>query len=53
MIVSTHVRAEGRSSGVEVQMHVYQVATFREDKAVRRQVFQTREEALEAVRLRE
>jgi ketosteroid isomerase-like protein len=53
VIVSTRVRAEGRSSGVEVQMHVYQVVTFREDKAARRQVFRTRQEALEAVGLSE
>jgi hypothetical protein len=34
-------------------MHVYQVVTFRGDKGARRQVFQTRQEALEAVRPRE
>ena len=53
VIVSTRVRGEGRSSGVEVQMHVYQVVTFRGDKGARRQVFRTRQEALEAVRPRE
>jgi len=53
VIVATHVRGEGRSSGIEVDMHVHLVVTFREDKVARRQVFQRREEALEAVGLRE
>jgi ketosteroid isomerase-like protein len=53
VIASIRIRGVGRSSGVEVDMHVHLVVTFREDKVARRQVFQRREEALEAVGLRE
>ena len=53
VIASTRVQGEGRSSRVEVQMHVHLVVTFEEGLVVRRQVFQRRKEALEAVRLRE
>jgi ketosteroid isomerase-like protein len=53
VIASIRIGGVGRSSGVEVDMHVHLVVTFREDKVARRQVFQRREEALEAVGLRE
>ena len=53
MIASTRIWGAGQSSGVEVQMHVQLVVTFREGKVARRQVFQTRQQALEAVGLRE
>jgi ketosteroid isomerase-like protein len=53
VIASVCFEGEGRSSGVRVQMHVHLVLTFREGKAVRRQVFLTLAEALEAVGLRE
>ena len=53
VIASARLRGEGRSSGVEVQMYVHLVLTFREGQVVRRQVFQTREEALEAAGLHE
>jgi ketosteroid isomerase-like protein len=53
VIASTRIWGAGQSSGVEVQMHVQLVVTFREGKVARRQVFQTRQQALEAVGLRE
>jgi len=53
VIASTRISGAGQSSGVEVQMHVQLVVSFREGKVARRQVFQRREEALEAVGLRE
>jgi ketosteroid isomerase-like protein len=53
VIASTRISGAGQSSGVEVQMHVQIVLTFREGKVARRQVFQTRQQALEAVGLRE
>ena len=53
VIASTRISGAGQSSGVEVQMQVQLVVTFREGKVARRQVFQRREEALEAVGLRE
>jgi ketosteroid isomerase-like protein len=53
VIALLRVEGEGTSSGVRVEMRVYLVATFRDGKLLRRQVFQTRAEALEAVGLRE
>jgi ketosteroid isomerase-like protein len=53
VIASVRFEGEGRSSGARVQMHVHLVLTFRDGKAVRRQVFMTRAEALEAVGLSE
>jgi ketosteroid isomerase-like protein len=53
VIASLRMEGEGTSSGVSVQMHVHLVVTFREGKVVRRQVFQTLAEALEAAGLRE
>ena len=44
---------EGRTSGARVSMHVHMVGTFRDGKVVRRQVFLTVAEALEAVGLSE
>lgn len=49
VIASLRLEGEGTSSGVRVQMHVHLVGTFRDGKVVRRQVFQTLAEALEAV----
>ena len=43
----------GPEQRVEVDLHVHLVFTFEEGLVVRRQVFQRREEALEAVALRE
>jgi ketosteroid isomerase-like protein len=53
VIASVRVEGEGTSSGVKVEMHVHLVATFRDGKLVRRQVFQRLDEALEAVWLPE
>jgi ketosteroid isomerase-like protein len=53
VIASVHFEGEGRSSGVRVPMHVHIVGTFRDGKMVRRQVFLTLAEALEAVGLSE
>jgi ketosteroid isomerase-like protein len=53
VIASGRARAEGRSSGVEIGMPLHIVFTFRGGQVVRRQVFQRRAAALEAVGLRE
>jgi ketosteroid isomerase-like protein len=53
VIASVCFEGEGRSSGARVPMHVHMVATFRDGKVVRRQVFLTLAEALEAVGLSE
>jgi ketosteroid isomerase-like protein len=53
VIAAVRVEGEGTSSGAPVEMHVHLVGTFRDGKLVRRQVFQTLPEALEAVGLRE
>ena len=53
VIASVRFEGEGRISGVRVPMHVHIVGTFRDGKIVRRQVFLTLAEALEAVGLRE
>jgi ketosteroid isomerase-like protein len=53
VIASVRFEAEGTSSGARVQMPVHLVLTFRDGKAVRRQVFLTVAEALEAVGLSE
>jgi ketosteroid isomerase-like protein len=53
VIASLGFEGEGTSSGVRVQMHVHLVCTFRDGKLMRRQVFPTLTEAVEAARLRE
>jgi ketosteroid isomerase-like protein len=53
VIASVCFEGEGRSSGARVPMHVHMVATFRDRKVVRRQVFLTLAEALEAAGLSE
>ena len=53
VIASVCFEGEGRRSGARVQMPVHLVLAFRDGKVVRRQVFQTLAEALEAVRLSE
>ena len=52
LVASLVIDGEGSSSGARVQMHVYLVLSFRAGKLARREVFQTRAEALEAVGLR-
>jgi ketosteroid isomerase-like protein len=46
-------RGSGKLSGVEVNMEVFQLWTFRDGTVVRGQGFSDREEALEAAGLRE
>jgi ketosteroid isomerase-like protein len=53
VIASVRFEAEGTSSGARVQMPVHLVLTFRDGKLIRRQVFLTFAEALEAVGLSE
>ncbi len=53
VIASVRFEGEGKSSGARVPMHVHMVGTFRDGKLVRRQVFLTLAEALEAAGLRE
>ena len=53
VVISIHHHAKGKSSGVEVEMHNWQVFTVREGKIVRYRLFRTRGEALEAAGLRE
>jgi ketosteroid isomerase-like protein len=53
VIASVRFEGVGRSSGVRVPMHVHIVGTVRDGKVVRRQVFLTLVEALEAAGLRE
>jgi ketosteroid isomerase-like protein len=50
VIAATRIEGEGRSSRVRVQMSVHLVLTFKDGKVVRRQVFQSGGEALEALR---
>jgi ketosteroid isomerase-like protein len=52
-VVFIRARARGRGSGVETDNRIAHVWTFREDKAVRMDVFEEQAEALEAVGLRE
>ena len=52
VVASVGFEGEGRSSGARVPMHVHIVVTFRDAKVVRRQVFLTLAEALEAAGLR-
>ena len=51
VIVTLHVKARGRGSGVEVDARSYQVHTLREGRLVRMDEYLTREEALKAAGL--
>ena len=53
VLVFVRARARGRGSGVETDARIAHVWTFRDDKAVRMEVFDERAEALEAVGLSE
>jgi ketosteroid isomerase-like protein len=53
VVVFVRARARGRGSGVETDARIAHVWTFRDDKAVRMDVFVERAEALEAVGLSE
>jgi ketosteroid isomerase-like protein len=51
IVVFIHARGRGRGSGVEIDNHIAQVWTFRDDKAVRMVAYEERAQALEAVGL--
>ena len=53
VLYAAHAYGRGRLSGVEVELHHWQVATVREGKVVRWGLFKTKREAFEAVGLRE
>jgi ketosteroid isomerase-like protein len=52
VLVLIRARARGRGSGVEIDDRIAWVWTFRDDKAVRLDVYEEREEALKAVGLK-
>jgi ketosteroid isomerase-like protein len=51
VVVPLRLTAKGRHSGIEVQMTVCDVLTFRDGKVVRHRLYANRAEALEAVGL--
>ena len=53
VVVVTRATARGRGSGVQVERELAHVWTFRESRAIRHQSFASRQQALEAVGLRE
>jgi ketosteroid isomerase-like protein len=53
VVAAIHYRARGRSSGVEVNMRVFEVHTFRDGKCIRKVDFRERSEALTAAGLPE
>ena len=53
VVAAVRLVGVGRQSGVETMANAAHLWTFREGKIVRLTVFQTMQEALEAVRLRE
>ncbi len=48
-----HIQGRGRASGIEVDMRIYDVMTFRDGRAIRRMSFMDKQRALEAARLPE
>jgi ketosteroid isomerase-like protein len=53
VVVALHQRAVGKTSGVPVDIHIGQVWTVRDGKAVRWRIYRTKEEALKAVGMEE
>ena len=51
VVVALHQRALGKHSGVPVDIHIGQVWTLREGKALRWRIYRSKEEALGAVGL--
>ena len=51
VVVALHQRAVGKASGVPVDIHIGQVWTLRDGKAVRWRIYRSKEEALKAVGL--
>jgi ketosteroid isomerase-like protein len=53
IVVLIHARGRGRGSGIEIDNHIAQVWTYRDDKAIRMVAYEDRAEALEAAGLSE
>ena len=53
IVVAITFGGRARHSGIEVELHPFHVFRRRDGRTVRWQIFQNREEALEAVGLRE
>jgi ketosteroid isomerase-like protein len=53
VVVQVHQRGVGLTSGVETELHYFQVWTFRGEAIIRIESIGTREQALEAVGLRD
>jgi ketosteroid isomerase-like protein len=53
VFVTAHFRGRGRASGITVETRLYEVYTLRDHKVVRVDEFTDRDEALEALGLRE
>jgi ketosteroid isomerase-like protein len=53
VFLQLHLSAHGRASGAKVELRAWNVASFEDGLVERRQVFWTREEALEAAGLSE
>jgi ketosteroid isomerase-like protein len=53
VVVMIHHRGHGKLSGIDVEQHFAMVWTLRDGRAVRMEMFRTREEALEAAGLSE
>jgi len=53
LLVGLSLAARGKGSGVETQLHAWQVNWFTDCKTARRQIFRERAEALEAAGLSE
>jgi ketosteroid isomerase-like protein len=53
VVVFLRLMGKGRYSGIEVEMRVYDVFTFRDGKVARHRLYANRAEALEAVGLAE
>jgi ketosteroid isomerase-like protein len=49
VLLGFHIDGRGRESGIEVEMDVWDVWSFRDGRMVRRQTFRSRDEALAAV----
>lgn len=51
VVVPFRLLARGKETGIEVEQHAFQVWTLRNEKALRLEVFASREQALEAAGL--
>ena len=53
VVIAIRISGRGRGSGIDVEAHWFHVITERDEKAVRIECHRSREDALEAVGLRE